>query len=115
MEIFQKSLTNSAEKQTFHVVASHSLAWKELDEKGFWTKELFTDASTGKTAMLMKMDPGAFADDHAHDVLEQIYVLEGDFYDQNQTYAVGDYIARQPGAMHRAGSKNGAVVLLFFG
>jgi anti-sigma factor ChrR (cupin superfamily) len=115
MEIFQKSVRGRPEIETFHVVASNSLAWKESEEKGFWTKELFTDASTGKVAMLMKVDPGAFADDHAHDVLEQIYVLEGDFYDQNQTYVTGDFIARQPGAIHRTGSKNGAVVLLFFG
>ncbi len=46
---------------------------------------------------------------------QQGYVLEGDFYDQNQTYRVGDFIARQPGASHKAGSENGAVVLLFFG
>ena len=115
MEIFQKPARSRSETASFHVVASNSLEWTESEEKGFRTKELFTDPGTGKAAMLMKVDPGAFADDHAHDVLEQIYVLEGDFYDQNQTYVVGDYIARQPGAIHRTGSENGAVVLLVFG
>jgi anti-sigma factor ChrR (cupin superfamily) len=115
MEIFRKSTSGRSEPQSFHVVASKSLEWKPLEEKGFWIKELFSEPSTGKVAMLMKVDPGAFADDHAHDVFEQIYVLEGNFYDQNQTYVVGDYIARQPDTVHRTGSKNGAVVLLFFG
>ena len=115
MQIFQKPARSRSQTATFRVVASGSLAWKASEEKGFWTKELFTDASTGKATMLMKVDAGAFADDHAHDVLEQIYVLEGDFYDQDRTYVAGDYIVRQPGAMHRTGSKNGAVVLLVFG
>ncbi len=115
MEIFQKPTSSRSEIANFHVIASNSLEWKESEEKGFWTRELFTDPSTGKVTMLMKVEPGAFADDHAHDVLEQIYVLEGDFYDQNQTYIAGDFIARRPGAIHRTGSKNGAVVLLLFG
>jgi anti-sigma factor ChrR (cupin superfamily) len=115
MDIFQKPLRGRRETGTFNVVASNSLEWKESDEKGFWTKELFADPDASKITMLMKVDPGAFADDHAHDVLEQIYVLQGDFYDQSQTYVAGDYIARQPGAVHRTGSKNGAVVLLVFG
>jgi anti-sigma factor ChrR (cupin superfamily) len=115
MEVFQKSPPPRPQTEVFHVVASPSLEWQASEEKGFWTKHLFTDPRTSKVTMLMKVDPGAFADYHAHDVLEQIYVLEGDFYDQNQTYRVGDFIARQPGASHKAGSQNGAVVLLFFG
>lgn len=115
MDIFQKSISDGSEGARFHVVQSASVPWERSEEPGFWTKPLFTDAASGTTAMLMKVDPGAFADDHAHDQLEQIYVLEGGFYDQVRSYTVGDYIARQPGATHRTGSETGAVVLLIFG
>jgi quercetin dioxygenase-like cupin family protein len=46
--------------------------------------------------------------------VEQIYVLEGTFYDQRKTYHAGEYIVRAPGAMHTAGSDTGALVLLFY-
>ena len=62
----------------------------------------------------MKVDPGAFSPLHAHEEIEQIYVLEGQFYDQAKTYGPGDFIVRAPGAMHSAGSEEGAVVLLFY-
>ena len=54
---------------------------------------------------------------HAHDEVEQIYVVEGSFYDQEKTYGAGDYIVRAPGAMHTAGSEGGAsrVAVLFPG
>jgi anti-sigma factor ChrR (cupin superfamily) len=51
---------------------------------------------------------------HAHNEIEQIYVLEGSFFDQDKTYTAGEYIVRAPGAMHTAGSDTGAVVLLFY-
>ena len=62
----------------------------------------------------MKVDAGAFSPMHAHDDIEQIYVLEGSFYDQDKTYGPGDYVIRAPGALHSAGSEEGAVVLLVY-
>jgi len=75
---------------------------------------LMEDACTGLRTWLMKVEPGAFSAPHAHDEVEQIYVLEGSFYDQQKTYGAGEYIVRPPGAMHTAGSDTGAVVLLFY-
>ena len=64
--------------------------------------------------MLMKIEPGATVPTHAHDQLEEIYVLEGDFYDEEHHYRPGQYLQRAIGAMHTAGSVSGGTVLLIY-
>ena len=89
-------------------------AWQGCGVDGFWIKPLLQDEQAGLRTWLMKVDAGAFSDLHAHDEIEQVYVLEGSFYDQHKTYRAGEYILRAPGALHSAGSESGAVVLLFY-
>jgi len=89
-------------------------AWQDCGADGFLIKPMMEDAGTGLRTWLMKVEPGAFSPPHAHDEVEQIYVLEGSFYDQQKTYGAGEYIVRAPGSMHTAGSDSGALVLLFY-
>ena len=88
--------------------------WQDCGAAGFLIKPLMEDPVSGLRTWLMKVDAGAFSALHAHDEIEQIYVLEGSFYDQEKTYQAGEYIVRAPAAMHTAGSETGAVVLLFY-
>ena len=62
----------------------------------------------------MKVDAGAFSPLHSHDEVEQIYLIEGDFYDQDTIYKAGDFIVRAPHASHEAGSENGAIIMLVY-
>ena len=95
--------------------ASASVDWQPTELKGFWMKPLFEDAERGEKTLLMKLDPGAWSPMHTHPgELEQIYVLEGSFYDQDATMGPGDYCCRAPDAAHEAGSKDGAIVLLVY-
>lgn len=95
--------------------ASESIDWQPTESKGFWIKPLFNDDERGEKTLLMKIDPGAWSPMHAHrGELEQIYVLEGSFYDQDATMGPGDYCCRAPDAPHEAGSIDGAVVLLVY-
>lgn len=87
--------------------------WQNV-ASGFWLKTVFEDREAGMRTLLMKVDAGTEADRHAHDELEQIYVLEGDFYDEENTYSAGDFLVRAPGAMHTGGTRNGALVLLVY-
>ena len=96
------------------MLKSREIAWQGSDAPGFWVKPLIEDDHQGIRTWLMKVDPGAFSDMHGHSEYEQIYVLEGAFYDQDHEYGPGDFIVRAPGALHTAGSKEGAVVLLFY-
>jgi anti-sigma factor ChrR (cupin superfamily) len=95
-------------------VDANAAEWQECGAAGFLLKALMEDADAGLRTWLMKVEPGAFSESHAHAEVEQIYVLEGSFYDQRKTYQAGEYIVRAPGAMHTAGSDTGAVVLLFY-
>ena len=88
--------------------------WQDCGASGFWIKPLLQDTASPLRTWLMKVDAGAFSEMHAHEEIEQIYVLEGSFYDQDHHYQAGDYIVRAAGAMHTAGSKDGAIVLLFY-
>ncbi len=87
--------------------------WQD-DGSGFSVKPVFEDRTTGLRTLLMKVGPGTEAALHAHDELEQIFVLEGEFYDQENAYGPGDFAVRAPGAMHTGGSKSGALILVVY-
>jgi anti-sigma factor ChrR (cupin superfamily) len=87
--------------------------WQPDGDK-FWIKPLYEDTAKGERTLLMKIDPGARYPMHAHDEMEQIYVLSGSFSDQDRTLKAGDYCCRAPGAMHSSDSDEGAVVLLVY-
>lgn len=64
--------------------------------------------------MLLKVAPGPLGILHAHDEIEQIYVMEGDFFDDDESYGPGDFLLRMPGAKHRAGSKDGCTMFIVY-
>ena len=93
--------------------AAAETEWKTTDEPGFLYKPLYE--VPGLHTCLMRVEPGAYSPPHAHEgELEQIYVLEGSFYDDERLMRAGDFCCRAPGAMHSAGSDEGAVVLLVY-
>ncbi len=91
-----------------------ALDWQDSGSPGFLVKSLLEDPARGLRTWLMKVEPGAWSPLHAHDDTEQVYVLEGSFYDQDATYGPGDFIIRAAGAEHIAGSESGALVLLVY-
>ena len=96
------------------VLQSSASSWQDCGAEGFWIKPLLEDQENGLRTWLMRVDADAFSAMHAHDEIEQIYVIEGSFYDQDLCYVAGDYIVRAAGAMHSAGSYDGALVLLVY-
>jgi anti-sigma factor ChrR (cupin superfamily) len=95
-------------------LASGKHSWQAGGVDGFWIKKLWQNADDTERTWLMKIDPGALAPSHAHDEVEQIYVLEGSFYDDDHRMGPGDFICRAPGTLHIAGSETGAIVLLVY-
>jgi len=96
-----------------HVVDPATHDWELTDTPGFWAKPLLVDSSGGSTS-LMRIDPGAFAELHHHERLEEIFVLDGEFADQERTYEAGQYCVRAPGTRHTAASTSGCTVLLVY-
>lgn len=100
---------------TGSVVSRTSVSSWEVDgASGFSYKSLFEDVQTGQRTLLMKIEAGCVALSHAHDSLEQVFVIEGEFYDEDHVYGPGDFIVRAPGALHTGGSHDGALVLLVY-
>ena len=73
------------------VARTHGSEWVESGTEGFWIKPLFEDKASGQRTWLMRVDPGASAPTHTHEETEQIYVIEGSFYDEENTYRAGDF------------------------
>ncbi len=76
------------------------------------TRTLIDDA--GYQTLLMRVVAGPLGTLHDHDKIEQIYVIEGDFFDDDESYGAGDFVLRMPGTMHRAGSRNGCTMLITY-
>ena len=87
--------------------------WLCGERPGELVRTLIDDPS-GFQTMLMRILPGPPGELHAHDTIEQIYVLEGDFYDDEASYGPGDFVVRMPGAMHRAGSLGGCTMMVVY-
>ncbi len=96
------------------MIQTQESAWQDCGAEGFWIKPLYEDEASGQRTWLMRVDPGATAPFHTHEETEQIFVIEGSFYDHENTYQVGDFAIRAPGVSHSAGSKDGAVLLLIY-
>jgi anti-sigma factor ChrR (cupin superfamily) len=90
------------------------MEWQDGGVEGFWIKSIMEDDQKELRTWLMKVDPGAFSESHSHTDIEQIYVINGSFYDQNGAYETGAFIVRAAGAEHTAGSHEGCTVLLMY-
>jgi anti-sigma factor ChrR (cupin superfamily) len=72
--------------------------------------------TSGFSTQLMRVEPGTISKPHAHDRIEQIYILEGSLYDEDGTeYGAGSFIVRAAGAIHTGGSRDGATMLVIYG
>ena len=87
--------------------------WVPGAHPGEYAKPLLEDPA-GYRTLLSKVPPGPFGEMHAHDTIEQIYVIDGDFYDDDASYGPGDFVLRMPGTQHRAGSRGGCTMLLVY-
>jgi anti-sigma factor ChrR (cupin superfamily) len=87
--------------------------WQPGKRTGETNLSLINDPR-GYRAMVTKVGPGPLGEMHAHDTIEQIYVIEGDFFDDDASYGPGDFVLRMPGTMHRAGSKNGGTMFIVY-
>jgi quercetin dioxygenase-like cupin family protein len=88
--------------------------WESTGADGMWVKRLYEDEARGERTWLFRMDPGACSPPHSHEEFEQVYVLEGSFYDQDRLVQAGEYCARSPGAVHSAASAGGALMLVVY-
>lgn len=88
--------------------------WEPTSTEGFWVKRLYEDDARGECTWLMRVDPGAYSPPHAHAEFEQVYVVEGSFFDDDRLVKAGEFCARSPGAVHSASSDEGALIVVIY-
>ena len=96
-------------------VKSDEIPWEPMAQcSGVRMKVLVRDKETGLFTGLFRLEPGAVIPDHVHTEIEQTYVLEGEFEDDEGVAEAGDFIWRPAGSRHVARSPKGCLILGFF-
>lgn len=95
-------------------MAVDDLPWKPTPTPGIDMKVLVKDDDTGLLTALFRWQPGTTLALHEHVEIEQSYVLEGEFEDDDGVYPAGNFAWRPKGHRHIARSPKGALVLCFF-
>jgi anti-sigma factor ChrR (cupin superfamily) len=90
--------------------------WTALDFPGVEVKVLHKDEVSGATTVLTRLAPAAIIPRHWHTVADEtVYVLEGDFVEDDETYGPGSFFAGKAKTAHGPHrSKKGCVVLTQF-
>lgn len=77
-------------------------------------KVIYHDPASGMLTILAKLEPGAGIPAHAHEDLEQTYVLEGSLVDDEGECTAGNFVIRAKGSRHAPIAPNGCTMLVFF-
>lgn len=91
-----------------------SMPWRDTRWPKIKVKVLMEDQERGLATLLMRWEPGAVLPGHEHVDIEQTYVLEGSFEDDQGVCRAGQFVWRPAGSRHDARSAEGSLMLAFF-
>ncbi|MFG1347881.1 cupin domain-containing protein [Xanthobacter autotrophicus DSM 431] len=91
-----------------------TMEWKPTKYPGIEIKVLLKDEQSGLLTALFRWAPGSMLPLHEHVEVEQTFVLEGSFEDDEGEVTAGNYVSRPAGSRHVARSPRGAIILSFF-
>jgi anti-sigma factor ChrR (cupin superfamily) len=94
------------------VVSWDSLPWRDTPHPGVVWKKLAYDPETGRSAVLLRFEPGAAYGAHRHPGGEEYLVLEGSLEDGGSSYGAGTYVRHAAGSVHRPSSKEGCLLFV---
>lgn len=99
----QRLMTGVASYETLKPLAdvrSYDSGWAGSGVPGVEIKRLFHDAHTGRTTLLLRMEPGARFPAHLHHDDEQCMVLRGDIGWGELVYREGDFVVMGKATTH---------------
>jgi anti-sigma factor ChrR (cupin superfamily) len=95
------------------VINHHDLPWTPSPEAGVERRMLErVGEELAKATTVVRYQPGAQFKAHAHDLGEEILVLEGVFSDETGHYPAGTYIMNPPGSSHAPFSEQGCTLFV---
>ena len=90
--------------------------WMSAGVPGVDRRKLFSDTQTGRTTMLLRMEPGVRFPAHFHHDDEQCYVLKGDIGWGEVMYREGDFVVMGKDTTHpEIHSVSGNLLLIISG
>ncbi len=93
-------------------VDAGDLPWRDTPYPGVRWKKLEFDPDTGRSAVLLRFEPGARYGAHRHPAGEQYLVLEGSLEDGGRTWGAGTYVRHPPGSAHTPSSAEGCLLFV---
>ena len=96
------------------VVLNHNdLPWIDSPEPGVHRRLLDRCGDeVARATSIVRYAAGARFPEHAHDLGEEVFVLEGIFSDETGDYPAGTYIMNPPGSRHSPFSETGCVLFV---
>jgi anti-sigma factor ChrR (cupin superfamily) len=96
-----------------HYIDVENMPWEPLGP-GSYRKVLFHDPVTDMQTWLCKIAPGGVIPFHEHPGIEQTFVLDGSFADDEGICTPGNFVWRPAGSRHIGRAPNGVTFLAFF-
>src|SRR5580698_5212181 len=87
--------------------------WVALSFPGVEINLLHTDPQTGATAVLTRLAAGASIPRHRHTGADEtVFVIQGDFIEDDQSYGAGAFFAGKAGSVHGPHRTSGGCLVL---
>lgn len=88
--------------------------FRETRHPGIALHFLRREADTGRTVVLIRMQPGCGYPPHTHRGFEEVLVLQGGYRDELGEYREGDFVRYEDGTRHGpVALEDGPVCILF--
>lgn len=88
------------------------LRWKSYQVPGVEVARLHIDKQKRQVAYLMRAEAGVCLPVHRHAEVEEILILEGDLWVDQQVYAQGDYLCSLAGSAHSPHTVGGCLAFV---
>ncbi len=94
-------------------VETESMPWQPSPMAGVLRKALEREkAESGEVTSVVQYAPGSTFSSHTHPAGEEIFVLEGEFADENGRYPQGSYLRNPAGSKHSPFSDTGCTLFV---
>ncbi len=95
------------------VIDTNSMTWSASPNPNVLRKPLEREKpESGQVTSIVKYQPNSKFPQHNHPLGEEIFVLEGEFADENGRYPAGTYIRNPPGSSHSPFSEFGCIIFV---
>lgn len=95
------------------IIRTQEIPWIDSPSSNVKRKPLEREkAESGQVTSVVEYKPGASFKAHHHPMGEEIFVLSGEFADENGRYPAGTYLRNPPGSSHTPFSQKGCTLFV---